>query len=138
MGDLEATLHDLMAICRRSEHAFGHAAAGVHSEILRRRMAAIARQRSEFAGELAAYLHKMGAEPAAPGNRPREAGPGPKTDSAILAACETTEEDTLRHYEHALVKDLPVPLRPIVDRQRLAVQEALLDLRGFEQVRRAG
>jgi len=143
MGDVQDTLNDLIAICRDSEHGFVRAAKGVHSENLRHRFAGIARQRAAFAEELAAYLRKMGAEPARPpsarrGWRDLEESIRPRDDASFLVAVETVEENTLRRYETALSRDLPVPVRPIVDRQRLGVQEALLDLRGLEQVRRAG
>ena len=146
MGDVQDTLNDLISICRNSEQGFGKAAKGVQSENLRRRFSAIARQRADFAEELSAYVRKIGGEPAGAANRggkqkgrrETEAGIGDRDDASFLAECETFEEDALRHYERALSKDLPVPVRPIVDRHRLAVQETLLDLRGFEQVRRAG
>lgn len=145
MGDVQDTMNDLISICRDSEKGFGKAAKGVNREDLRRRFTGIARQRAVFADELSAYVRKIGGEPASGqgGNRQKNSrgvapDVGTNNDAAILAECETGEENTLRHYERALAKDLPVPVRPIVDRQRLAVQETLLDLRGMEQVRRAG
>jgi hypothetical protein len=42
------------------------------------------------------------------------------------------------HYEQALTHKLAPDLRPIIERHRLAVQEALLELGSLEQVRRAG
>ena len=62
----------------------------------------------------------------------------PKSDAQFLTDCENGEENTLRHYEQALTHDLPPQVRPVVDRQRVAVQEALLELRGLEQLRKAG
>jgi uncharacterized protein (TIGR02284 family) len=147
MGDLLDTLNDLIATCRDSQEGFGKAAKGVHSDNLRHRFTGIARQRVDFADELAGYVKKMGAEPAVSGHRSGiqhrgwrelEESIRPKDDGSFLAECETGEENTLRHYERALARDLPAPLRPIVERQRLSVQEALLELRNVEQVRRAG
>lgn len=147
MGDVQDTLNDLIATCRDSGEGFGKAAKGCHSENLRHRFVGIARQRADFADELAAYVRKMGADPAGSGHqsgiqekgwRELEESIRPKDDASFLAECETGEENTLRHYERALAKDLPVPVRPIVERQRLAVQEALLELRNVEQLRRAG
>jgi uncharacterized protein (TIGR02284 family) len=145
MGDVQDTLNDLISICRDSEKGFGKAAKGVNREDLRRRFTSIARQRAVFADELSAYVRKIGGEPASgpSGNRQKNSRGvaqevGTNDDAGILAECETGEENTLRHYERALSKDLPVPVRPIVDRHRLAVQETLLDLRAMEQVRRAG
>jgi uncharacterized protein (TIGR02284 family) len=145
MGDVQDTLNDLISICRDSEKGFSRAAKGVSSEDLRHRFAGIARQRAVFIDELSAYVKKIGGEPAAAGKpggvrrkSGREAEEEVRDDASFVAECETVEENTLHHYERALSKDLPVPVRPIVDRHRLAVQETLLDLRGLELVSRAG
>jgi uncharacterized protein (TIGR02284 family) len=145
MGDVQDTLNDLISICHDSEKGFARAAKGVSGEDLRRRFAGIARQRAVFIDELSAYVRKIGGEPPAAGQRSggrqrsgREAEEEGGGDAWLLAECQNVEENTLRHYERALSKDLPVPVRPIVDRHRLAVQETLLDLRGVELVRRAG
>jgi uncharacterized protein (TIGR02284 family) len=144
MGDVQDTLNDLISICRDSEKGFARAAKAVSGEDLRRRFAGIARQRSVFIDELSAYVRKIGGEPAAAGQQSgrqrsgREAEEEARGDAWLLAECQNVEENTLRHYERALSRDLPVPVRPIVDRHRLAVQETLLDLRGVELVRRAG
>jgi uncharacterized protein (TIGR02284 family) len=147
MGEILNTLNDLISTCRDSEEGFGKAAKGVHSDNLRNRFTGIARQRSDFADELARYVKKIGVDPPASGHqsaiqhrgwRELEESIRPKDDASFLAECQQGEENTLRHYEHALSKDLPAPLRPIIERQRLAVQEALLELRGVEFLRRAG
>jgi uncharacterized protein (TIGR02284 family) len=147
MGEIQNTLNDLISTCRDSEEGFGKAAKGVHSDNLRNRFTGIARQRSDFADELARYVKKIGGEPAVSGHRSGiqhrgwrelEESIRPKDDASFLAECQAGEDNTLRHYEHALSKDLPAPLRPIVERQRLAVQEVLLELRAIELVRRAG
>jgi uncharacterized protein (TIGR02284 family) len=145
MGDVQDTLNDLISICRESERVFVKAAKGVSREDLRRRFAGIARQRAVFVDELSAYFRKIGGEPASGPNGNRQKGgretaqdSGADDDALMVAMCQSTEEDTLRHYERALSHDLPVPVRPIVDRHRLAVQETLLDLSGLELVRRAG
>ena len=56
----------------------------------------------------------------------------------FVAECRTGEENTLRHYEHALTVDLPPHVRQILERQRGAVQEALLALDHVEEVHTAG
>jgi uncharacterized protein (TIGR02284 family) len=127
MGEVQDTLNHLISTCRDSQKLFAEAAEAAHSENLRRRFAGIARQRADFADELAAYVRKMGAEP--PTSGPTTHHDVPRDDSSILLECEAAEENALARYEHALAKDLPVPVRPIVDRHRLAVQETLLDLR---------
>ena len=146
MADIVTTLNDLIAVCRDSEEGFGKAAKGCHSDGLRNRLIGIARQRGDFADELAERVRGMNAEPAAQahessvlheGWRQLEESIRPKDDASFLAECIAGEENTLRHYETALTRDLPVPIRPVVDRQRLAVQETLLELRGVKMVRKA-
>ena len=140
-------LNDLIASCRDSEEGFGKAAKGVHNDNLRNRFTGIARQRSDFAEELAQRVRDLGAEPAASGHlsgiqqrgwRELETSIRPKDDATFLAECQRGEENTLRHYEHALSRDLPGAIRPIIERHTLAVQETLFALRNLEQVRRAG
>ncbi len=147
MADLTRILNDLIATCRDSEEGFGKAAKGVHDHNLRTRFMGIAKQRSDFVGELSAHLLNMGAQPAASGHlsgiqhrgwRELEDSIRPKNDATFVAECQQGEENTLSHYEHALTEDLPVAVRPVVERQRLAVQTALLELRGLERVRKAG
>ena len=140
-------LNDLIASCRDSEEGFGKAAKGVHNDNLRNRFTAIARQRSDFADELARHVRDLGGEPAASGHlsgiqqrgwRELETSIRPKDDAAFLAECQRGEENTLRHYEHALSRDFPSAVRPVIEKHRLAVEETLSALRNLEQVRRAG
>lgn len=147
MHDVISIVKDLIATCRDSEEGFGKAAKGVHSDSLRHRFTGIARQRADFAEELAARLRQIGAEPPESGHRSAIQERGwreletrirPKDDATFLANSETGEENTLRHYEQALTHDLPPPIRAMVERHRLAVQEALLELRSLEYLRKAG
>ena len=147
MADIVRTLNDLIAACRDSEEGFGKAAKGCHSDALRNRFIGIARQRADFADELAVQVRNLGGEAAAQahesgvlheGWRQLEENIRPKDDASFVSDCLTGEENTLRHYETALTRDLPVAVRPVVERQRLAVQETLLELRGVEMLRKAG
>jgi uncharacterized protein (TIGR02284 family) len=147
MSDLIRTLNDLIATCYDSEEGFGKAAKGTHDDNLRTRFIGIARQRADFADELTAQVIQLGGHPADSahqsgiqhsGWRELEESIRPKDAATFLANCEAGEENTLRHYEHALTTELSAAVRPIVERQRLAVQTALLELRNIEQVRRAG
>ena len=147
MHNIADVVKDLIASCLDSEEGFGKAAKGVHSDTLRHRFTGIARQRADFADELAAYLKGQGIEPPDSGHqsgiqhrgwRELEVSIRPKDDATFVAECETGEENTLRHYEHALTRDLPAAIRPVIERHRLAVQEALLELHNSERVREAG
>jgi uncharacterized protein (TIGR02284 family) len=147
MADITRVLNDLIASCRDSEEGFGKAAKGVHSDQLRTRFIGIARERADFSDELAEEVRRLGGQPAESahqsgvlhsGWRELEESIRPKDDASFVVECVNGEENTLRHYEHALTEDLPAPVRPVVERQRLAVQEALLELRTIELARKAG
>jgi uncharacterized protein (TIGR02284 family) len=147
MSDVIRLVNDLIATCRDSEEGFGKAAKGVHDDNLRTRFVAIARERSDFADELAGHVSQLGGRPAESahqsgvlhsGWRELEVSIRPKDDATFLVECERGEENTLRHYEHALTEELPATVRSAVERQRLAIEQTLLALRGVEQVRRAG
>ncbi|MBZ5582103.1 MAG: PA2169 family four-helix-bundle protein [Acidobacteriia bacterium] len=123
MSDTIRTLNDLIATCRDSEEGFGKAAKGVHDDNLRHRFLGIERQRSDFAEEMTAAVRKLGGEPAESAHRSGTLHSGwreleesirPKDDPSFLAECETGEENTLRHYEHALTQELPPPVRAMV------------------------
>jgi uncharacterized protein (TIGR02284 family) len=147
MADIIHTLNDLISSCRDSEEGFGKAAKGCHSDNLRNRFIGIARQRADFADELAGQVRELGGEPAESGHlsgiqhegwRQLEESIRPKDDMSFIVECVRGEENTLRHYEQALTRDLPPAARSMIERQRLAVQEALMDLRSIELIRRAG
>jgi uncharacterized protein (TIGR02284 family) len=138
MQDTHQILTGLIATCRDSEDRFGKAGQHVHTDSLRNRLTAIARQRADFAAELSDCLKPHGAEPPqSTHHRELERTIRPKDDTTLIAQCFEGEENTLRHYESALTHDLPAPIRPVVDRQRLAVQAALLDFHGMEMLRKA-
>jgi uncharacterized protein (TIGR02284 family) len=146
MADLIDTLNDLIATCRNSEDGFGKAAKGVHSDNLRTRFTGIAQHRAEFADELAPHVHALGGAPAESGHqsgiqhrgwRDLEVSIRPRDDASILAACQTGEQNTVRHYTQALARDLPMAVRAVVNRQRLAIEETVAELATLEHVRHA-
>src|SRR5437764_13579229 len=135
MDETVRILNDLIATCRDSEEGFGKAAKGVHADNLRNRFTGISLERGQFADELAEHVRRLGGEPAESGHqsgiqhrgwRELETSIRPKSDPQFLVDCQNGEENTLRHYEQALTHELPVQVRPVVERHRLAVQEALL------------
>jgi uncharacterized protein (TIGR02284 family) len=146
MADILETLNDLIATCRDSEEGFGKAAKGVHNDNLRTRFTGFARQRAEFVDELAPHVIAVGA-PAEYGHqsgiqhkgwRDLEVSIRPRDDASLIADCQTGEENTLRHYVHALTQNLPAAVRAVVDRQRLAIETTLLELASLQQARHAG
>ena len=147
MADIIDTLNDLLATCRDSEEGFGKAAKGVHSDELRNRFTRIARQRGDFSDELARQVEALGGEPANSGHlsgiqqrgwRELETSIRPKDDGTFLAECQAGEENTLRHYDQALARELPAGVAPVVEQQRAAVAQVLVDLQSIEVARRAG
>ena len=141
MPDTIRMLNDLVASCNDSDEAFGEASKGVHSDILRNRLSGIARLRTEMADELGARVRELGGKPPRRAHaswRQSEESIHPKDDRSLLDECIRADEDTLRHYEHVLTRNLPAAIRPVIEGQRLAIQEALMELRSIEAVRRAG
>jgi len=137
MQEIHQILTGLIATCRDSEDRFGKAGNHVHTDSLRNRLTAIARQRADFAAELSDCLKPHGAEPPQSAHHHDLELTIRKDDTTLIAQCFEGEENTLRNYESALTHDLPAAIRPVVDRQRLAVQEALLDFHGMEMLRKA-
>src|SRR5690242_13190304 len=120
MADIIRVLNDLIATCRDSEEGFGKAAKGAHNDRLRDRLIAIARERADFSDELAEAVRRLGGQPAESGHqsgiqehgwRELEASIRPKDDASFVVECVNGEENTLRHYEHALTEDLPAATR---------------------------
>jgi len=147
MADLLKTLNDLVSTCRDSEAGFAKAAKGAHSDGLRDAFAGIEAERSDFAEELGRLVRKLGGDPPAGGHlsgiqhkgwRELEESIRPKDDVTFLAECRTGEQNTLRHYEHALTLDLPPEVRAALTRQRMGIQTTLEELEEFEAERRAG
>ena len=57
--------------------------------------------------------------------------PAQRPGASFVAECEHGEANTLRHYEQALTKPLPDPVRGVVERHRAAVAKALLGTSQF-------
>lgn len=148
MADTIDWINDLISTCLDSEEGFRRAAKGAHSDKLRDRFTGIAQERASFAEELADHVRRLGGQPARSAHRSGPQHEGwrqleesirPKDDMSFIVECLKGEANTLRHYEQALTKeDLPAATRPVIERQRLAVQETIFDLRSIELVRRAG
>src|SRR5215472_968312 len=96
MADIIETLNDLIATCRDSEEGFGKAAKGVHDDNLRTRFTGIARQRADFADELAPHVTAVGGTPTESGHRSGiqhrgwrdlEVSIRPRDNASFVAAC---------------------------------------------------
>lgn len=134
-------INDLIATCHDAEEGYAKAAKGVHDHALSERLTAISGERGKFAEELRNVVSELG-EPASSdahfggilhrGWVDLEARIRPKSVPEILGNCRDGDQETLKHYDHALTAQLPDEIRALVERQRDAVQA---DLRGLEQHR---
>lgn len=55
----------------------------------------------------------------------------PKDDASIILESRRGEEATLKHYRRALDRDLPEAVRDRVDKQYIAIQQVLQQLRAI-------
>jgi uncharacterized protein (TIGR02284 family) len=139
-------LNDLIATSHDSEEGFGKAAKGVHSDELRDMFTEISKQRAAFAAELEEHVRRLGGKPDTTGHYGALLHPGwgdlearirPKDDLAFLAECRRGEESSLKHFGHALARDLPPDIRVAVEEQANRLRMTIERLRGDEQTRAA-
>jgi uncharacterized protein (TIGR02284 family) len=127
VGDIVERLTDLLALCREGERGFGNAAELAKQPPLRRILHAYSKQRSRFANELQVEVTRLGGVVAFETIRPHwrswshASGSGGPDEFAIIAACISAEDRTVREYEKLDTVELPPPLRTVLDRQRLAI-----------------
>jgi uncharacterized protein (TIGR02284 family) len=130
-------INDLIATCHDAEEGYAKAAKGVHDHALSERLTAISGERGKFAEELRKVVSELG-EPASSdahfggilhrGWVDLEARIRPKSVPEILANCRDGDQETLKHYEHALGAQLPDEIRALVAQQRDAVERDLASL----------
>lgn len=134
-------INDLIATCHDAEEGYAKAAKGVHDHALSERLTAISGRRGQFAEELRKVVSGLG-EPASSdahfggilhrGWVDLEARIRPKSVPEILSNCRDGDQETLKHYNHAVSEQLPDEIRAVVERQRDAVEA---DLESLEQHR---
>jgi uncharacterized protein (TIGR02284 family) len=140
-------LKDLIATCRDAEEGLGKAAKGTHDDVLRDTLTAWAGRHDSFARELEEEVRRLGAEPPESGHlsgiqhrgwRELEESIRPKEDSTFVLECLRGEDGTIKHYEHALSRNLPARIRRRLEAHLSEVQRATEELGGSVWVRRAG
>lgn len=130
-------INDLIATCHDAEEGYAKAAKGVHDHTLSDRLTAISGERGKFAEALRKVVSDLG-EPASTdahyggilhrGWVDLEARIRPKSAPEILSNCRDGDQETLKHYDHALSAELPDEIRTLVQRQRDAVEADLASL----------
>jgi uncharacterized protein (TIGR02284 family) len=124
--DVISVLNDLIQTSRDGINGFRTAAGSVKNSdakaVFTTRVQLIERAASELEGE----VRRLGGDPDRHGSVAGSVHRGwinlksaitGKDDEAIIAECERGEDVAVKHYEDALKKDLPTPLRLIVQRQ---------------------
>jgi uncharacterized protein (TIGR02284 family) len=140
-------LNDLISSLRDSQEGLDKAAKGAHSDDLRSTFDAISVKRAAFAEELGGEVERLGGKAAQMGHGGGPLSAGwvelesrirPKSDAEFIANCERGEENTIKHYDHALSQDdLPGEIRAVIAGQRSSVEETIEQLRRLERVNRA-
>ena len=144
-AEVISTLNDLIETCRDGQQGFQTAAEGVESGELKRLFHAYSQQRARFVGDLQDEVRRLGGDPENSGSVAAtlhrgwigiKAAVTGKDDDAILAECERGEDAAVAAYKAALADpNLTGDVRPVVERQYAAVQEAHDRVRSFEQGR---
>jgi uncharacterized protein (TIGR02284 family) len=127
-------LNDLIATCRDAEEGYAKAAKGVHDRALSDQLTEISGRRGQFADELSRLVSSLGGQSATDAHYGGILHSGwvdletrirPKNEHDILEDCRRGDEGTLKHYGHALGQELPEKARPVVERQRSAIENDL-------------
>jgi uncharacterized protein (TIGR02284 family) len=136
------TLNDLSETCVDGQQGFEEAAAHAENPHLKRACDGYALERAAFAGEIQNEVLAMGVEPDRGGSIPGalhrrwidvKAAIVGRDDLAILAECERGDEVALARYREALEKELPAPIREIVQAQYERIERARNYFREFRR-----
>jgi uncharacterized protein (TIGR02284 family) len=128
-----AVLRKLVATCKDGEKGYQRAAKAMSPGALKDQFSAQAEQRTHFATELLAEVHRLDTAAVQKGSAAGVIHRGwmkvenvfTRTDPCkVIAECERGEVAALKRYERALRQDMPAELRDIVSRQYAALKEA--------------
>ncbi len=141
-ADVIATLNDLIETSRDGEAGFRTCADGVKNAQLKQMFEHAADRCRQAVSELQAKVRGLGGDPERRGSVSGALHRGwvdikstitGMDEAAVLAECERGEDVARKAYEEALAKDLPVDVRPTVERQYQGVrqhQDRVRQLRG--------
>jgi uncharacterized protein (TIGR02284 family) len=143
-----SVLNNLIETCKDGHEGFKTAAEGVQRSELKTLFYEYSQQRATFAGELQNEVRRLGGDPEKTGSTAAALHRGwidiksavtGRDDSAILAECERGEDAAVAAYKEALAgANLTGDVRPLVERQYAAVQEAHDRVRSLERSAGAG
>jgi uncharacterized protein (TIGR02284 family) len=140
------TLNDLIETCKDGEQGFLTCAEDIRNPQLKTLFGTMARHCAEAAAELRGEVQRLGGKPERSGSLAgsahrrwvdiKSAIMG-KDDAAVLAECERGEDVAKSSYESALKKDLPAPIRSIIERQFHGVMQHHDRVRALERAAKA-
>ena len=144
--DVIDTLNDLIETCKDGESGFRTCAEDIKRTELKGMFERAAQRCAEAARELQTEVTRLGGKAERSGSLAgsahrrwvdiRSAITG-KDDAGVLAECERGEDVAKGSYEKALNKDLPAPIRAIVERQYQGVLEHHDAVRALERAAKA-
>jgi uncharacterized protein (TIGR02284 family) len=139
--ELASVLNDLIDICKNAEKGFQEAAEDTASAQISFYLKEYGNQRGRFATVLQGQVRALGFTPDRKGtlagamhrNWINIRSAINEKDETILSECQRGDERALKHYEQALLCDLPEDIRPIVEYQYSEIKEIheRLMYRGF-------
>ena len=136
-----ATLQRLSLICQAEENGYRMAADQVRNLELAALFRRYAAQRAQFAADLQGELRRVGGE-SEPSGRVTgllwrgwanlKAVLSGGDESAIISACERSEDAARESYREALQQPLPREIHALLEQQYAAIQEAHERIRALE------
>jgi uncharacterized protein (TIGR02284 family) len=142
-ADLIAVLNDLVETCKDGEKGFRTAALAVPNSELASLFLNYSEQRAGFADELQAEVRRLGGDPEESGTAigtlhrgwiGLKAAVEGKDEGGIIAEAERGEDHAVKQYREALEKDLPTPVRTIVEHHYIHVRDAHDHVRAMERL----
>ena len=139
--ELIGTLKTLFESCKDAEEGYRMAARHADNAELKGMCERYAEQRAQYASALEAELATLDSQPTKMGTISgglrqgwvslKDAVTG-GSDQAVIDECERGEDAAKRAYEETLAKDLPAPVRALVEGQLWGVREAHYRMRALQ------
>jgi uncharacterized protein (TIGR02284 family) len=139
-------LNDLVETCKDGEYGFRSSAEQTHSRPLRANLLACSSECAAAADQLRAQVLQLGGRPEDRGSATGALHRGwvavkarlsTYDDLAVLEDCERGEDAALASYRDALERDLPAPIRNVVERQYEGAKHNHLEVRNMRESLRA-
>jgi uncharacterized protein (TIGR02284 family) len=139
-------LNELVETCKDGEYGFRTSAEQAHSRPLRANLLARSSECATAADQLRAQVLQLGGRPEDRGSAAGALHRGwvavkaklsTYDDLAVLEDCEYGEDVALASYRDALERDLPAPIRNLVERQYEGAKHNHLEVRNMRDSLRA-